>query len=83
MNIFEEKYLPEKEEHSFFGGNESESIRMLGSFIGRKKDNQEGLKRTIQGVWKVMKRLWKTKMSKINQANIVEAIVESSVLFDC
>ena len=28
-------------------------------------------------------RLRKTKMSKINQARVVEAIVESSILFDC
>ena len=54
---------------------------MLGSFIGRKKDNQERLKRARQGVWKVKKRLCKTKMSKFNQARVVEVIVESSVLF--
>ena len=83
MNMFEEKCHPDKEEHLFFGESESESIRMLGSFVGRKKDNQERLKRVRQGVWKVKKRLWKTKMSKINQARIVEVIVESSVLFDC
>ena len=81
MNMFEEKYHPDKEEHLLFG--ESESIRMLGSFVGRRKDNQERLKRARQGVWKVKKRLWKTKTSKINQARIVEVIVDSSVLFDC
>ena len=52
------------------------------SFVGRKKDNQERLKRARQGVWKVEKRLWRAKMSKINQARVVEVIVESSVLFD-
>ena len=34
---------------------------MLGSFVGRKKNNQERLKRARQGVWKVKKQLWKTK----------------------
>ena len=34
-------------------------------------------------MWKVRKRLWKTKVSKINQARITEVIVESSVLFNC
>ena len=43
MNMLEEKCHPDKEEHLFFG--ESESIRMLGSFVGRKKNNQETLKR--------------------------------------
>ena len=41
MNTFEEKCHPDKEDHLFFGDNESEPIRMLGSFVGRKKDNQE------------------------------------------
>ena len=70
MNMFEEKCHPDKEEHLFFGASESESIRTLGSFIGRKKDNQERLKKARQGVWKVKKRLWKTKMSKINQQEL-------------
>ena len=30
MNMFEEKYHPDKEEHLFFGESESESIRMFG-----------------------------------------------------
>ena len=29
------------------------------------------------------KPLWRKKMSKVNQARVVEVIVESSVLFDC
>ena len=83
MNMFEEKCHPEKEEHLFSGESESDSIRMLGSFVGRTKDNQERLKRARQGMRKVKKQLWKKKLSKINQARIVEVIVESSVLFDC
>ena len=50
MNMFEEKCHPDKEEPLFLGESESESIRMLGSFFGRKKDNQERLKRARQGV---------------------------------
>ena len=76
MNTFKEKCHPDKEEHLLFGESESESIRILGSFVDRKKDNQERLRRARQGVWKVKKRLWETKMSKINQARIVEVIVE-------
>ena len=55
MNIFQEKCTPDKEEHDFFGYSVSESIRMLGSFVGRKKDNQERLKTARQGVCKVKK----------------------------
>ena len=83
MNMFEEKCHLNKGGYLFFGESESESIKMLGSFVGRKKDNQETLKRARQGVWKVKKRLWKTKISKINQARVVEVIMESSVLFEC
>ena len=82
VNMFEEKCHPDKEEHLFFGESESESIRMLGSFVGKKKDNQERPQRAMQGVWKVKKRLWKTKVSKINPARSIEVIVESSVLFN-
>ena len=82
MNMFEEKCHIDKGRFSF-GESESKSIRMLGSFVGRKKDNQERPKRAIKGVWNVKKRLWKTKMNKINQARVVQVIVESSVLFDC
>ena len=83
MNMYEEKFHTDKEEHLFFGESESEFIRMLGSFLGRMKDYQERLKRARQGLWKVEKRFWKTKISKINQAGAIEVIVESSVLFDC
>ena len=83
MKMFEERCHPDKEEHSFFGESEIESIRMLGSFVGRKKDNQKRLKRARQDVWKVKKQLWKTKVSKMNQARTLEVIVESSELFDC
>ena len=81
--MFKEKCHPDKEENLFSGESEIESIRMLGSVVGRKKDNQERLKRARQCVWKVKKRSWKTTMSKINQARVVEVIMESSVLFDC
>ena len=55
MNVFEETCHPDKENHLFLGESESKSIRMLESFVGRKKDNQERLKRARQGVWKVTK----------------------------
>ena len=57
MNMIEEKRHPDKEEHLVFGESESKSIRMLGLFAGRKKDNQERPKRAIKGVWKVKKLL--------------------------
>jgi len=35
MNMLEEKCHPAKEEHLLFGESESESFRILGSFIGK------------------------------------------------
>ena len=83
MKMLEEKCHPDKEKQLFLGESESESIRMFESFVGRKKDNQDRLKRARQGVWKVKKPLWKPKMSTINQARIIQVVMESLVLFDC
>ena len=41
MNMFEENFHPDKEEHIFFGESEIESIRMLGSFVSL-KEGQSG-----------------------------------------
>ena len=49
---------------------------------GKAKRHADSLSRR-ERVWKVRKRLWKIKISKINQVRIVEVIVESSVLSDC
>ena len=76
MNMFEEKCHMDKEPHFFFGESESESIRMLASFFGRKKDNQE---RCVENKETIME----DKNEQINQATTVEVIVESSVQFDC
>ena len=58
MDIFQEICHSNKEEfiNLFFHKSESESIRMLGLFVGRKSDMQEGLKRARQGVRKVKKK---------------------------
>ena len=64
----------------YFGEKSSETTRMLGIFNGREKDTQERLKRGRQAVWKVRKRLMRTKLSKKTQAAIVETVVKSSVL---
>ena len=83
MERFEERNNEDKEEHLNFGTEESESIRMLGSWMGEKKDTDQRLKRGGAAWMKVKNRLKGSKMSKRSQAKVVEACVESTILFDC
>ena len=83
MNEFEERNNDEKEEEIVFGREESSKIRMLGSYIGHEEDLKQRLKRA-QSAWiKVKNQLKGSKMSKKLQARVVEACVESTLLFDC
>ena len=83
MAKFEERNNDDKEEHLDFGTEESEKIRMLGSWMGEKNDTSQRMKRGGAAWMKVKNRLKGSKLSKRSQAKIVEACVESTVLFDC
>ena len=83
MSMFEERNNDDKEEHLDFGTDESANIRMLGSWMGESNDTSQRLKRGGAAWMKVKHRLKGSKMSKRMQARIVEACVESTVLFDC
>ena len=72
----------DKEEELLFGNEESGKIRMLGSWMGWKEDVEERLKRGNKAWWKTKNRLRGAKFSKRLQARVVEASVESSLLFD-
>ena len=83
MSRVEEMNNEDKEEVLVFGTEEGEKIRMLGSYIGDKVDIQQRKKRGGNAWSKVKKQLKSSKMSKKLQARIVEAMVESTMLFDC
>ena len=83
MGRFEERNNDGKEEELFFGGGDSGQVRMLGSWMGWKEDVDQRLKRGSKTWWKTKKRLNGAKISKTLQARIVEACVESTLLFDC
>ena len=57
--------------------------RMLGTLIGRKQDRAARIKRGYWAWSKVRRWLWKAKVSKRTKAIIVQAVVESTMLFDC
>ena len=56
---------------------------MLGSWMGWKEDVDQRLKRGSKSWWMTKKRLSGAKISKRLQGRIVEACVESTLLFDC
>ena len=83
MGHFEERNNDDKEEICDFGTAESNNIRMLGVWLGEEEDVRQRLKRA-GGAWiKIKSQLKGSKMSKKKQAKIVEACVESTLLFDC
>ena len=83
MGWFEERNNDGKEESLMFGTEGSGKIRMLGSWMGWSEDVKERLKRGGRAWWKTKQRLKGTRISKKLQAKVVEASVESSMLFDC
>ena len=56
---------------------------MLGSWMGWKEDVAERIKRGNKAWWITKKRLKGARISKRQQARVVEASVESTMLFDC
>ena len=79
MGRFEERSNDHKEECLDFCMEESDSIRMLVSWVSTKEDVNMRLGRA-GGLWaKVKEQLKNTRLSK----RIVQACVESALLFDC
>ena len=83
MSRFEEKNNDDKEEEIVFGTEESNKIRMLGSWLGPEEDIKQRKKRAGAAWVKVKAQLKGSRMSKRTQAKVVQACVESTMLFDC
>lgn len=83
MNKWEERNNDDKEEVLEFGTEEGEEIRVLGSWMGMKVDASNRIKRAGR-LWGSVKEWLKgSLLSKRWQARVVEACVESSLLYDC
>ena len=82
MSRFEERNNDDKEEELIFGTDESNEIRILGSYLGPAEDVRQRLKRAGAAWVKIKSRLKGSKLSKNTQARVVEACVESTALFD-
>ena len=83
MGRWEERNNDEKEEVLEFGTEEGGKVRVLGSWLGAEEDVRNRMKRAGSLWWKVRSWLKGSKMSKRSQARVVEACVESSLLYDC
>ena len=82
MNKWEERDNEDKEEVLEFGTNEGANVRVLGSWMGEGDINMR--KRRAGMLWGRVKEWLKgTCLSKRWQARVVEACVESSLLYDC
>ena len=83
MRRFEEENNEDKEESLKFGEEESEAIRMLGVWMGPDADNKNRIKRA-GGLWaKIKNQLRGSGLPLKTRARVVEACVESALLFDC
>ena len=83
MACFEEKNKETKEETLHFGNLDEETTRMLGCWMGTKEDVQKRKARAGKAWFQVKKQLHGSSLPKRTQARIVEACVESALLFDC
>ena len=83
MNAFEERNNEEKEETHVFGDPDGGGTRMLGCWLGNAEDLRNRIGRASK-LWGVVKcRLKHSRLSRRTQARVVEACVESGLLFDC
>ena len=83
MGRWEERDNEDKEETLEFGTIEGGDVRVLGSWLGANED-VSNRKRRAGALWGRVKDWLKgSNLSKRWQARIVEACVESSLLYDC
>ena len=77
------KFHDGKEEVIAFGCETSAKTRMLGTMLGKKEDRAARIKRVYTAWTKVKRWLWRSSLKKRTRTLIVQAVVESTMLFDC
>jgi hypothetical protein len=83
MSKWEERNNEDKEEVLEFGTEEGSEIRVLGSWVGMEADVRQRIRRAGMLWARVKGWLNGSRMSKRCQGRVVEACVESSMLYDC
>ena len=82
MNEWEERNNDAKEEELKFGTEEGGGVRVLGSWVSAKADVGNRIKRANGLWWRVKSWLKGSRLTKRWQGRVVEACVESSLLYD-
>ena len=83
MGLFEEKTNESKEEDIILGEPSAAETRFLVTWIGEIEDTNTRVKRSM-GAWsKVKRRLKHSRLTKKTQARVIEAVVESAMLYNC
>ena len=83
MGRWEERNDEDKEEVLEFGTEEGDEVRILGSRMGEKEDVRNRIRRAGMLWGNVRGWLKGYRLSKRWQGRIVQACVESSLLYDC
>ena len=66
-----------------FGSAAAHKSRMLGTLLGNKEDTASRIKRGHCAAAKIRRWQWKSKLNKRTKSLVVQAVVESTMLFDC
>ena len=82
MQMFEERNNASKEEKLVFGDSQSADTRMLGCWVDPKIDTRRRISRAAKLWARVKPQLMKSRLSKRQQALIIQACVETGLLFD-
>ena len=82
MGRWEERNNDDKEERLVFGTEEGGEVRVLGSWLGAEADKRNRIKRSGRLWGQVRGWLRGSRLSKRVQASVVEACVESSLVYD-
>ena len=82
MLDFEEVCHDGKEEVFSFGSDGAKEVRMLGTRIGKAEDLKARIQRGYTAAAKIRKWLWKSTLKRRTKALIIQAVVESTMLFD-
>ena len=83
MNDWEERNNEAKEEELEFGTNEVGNVRVVGSWVNASTDVNNRIRRANGLWWKVKGWLKSSRLTKKWQGRVIEACVESSLLYDC
>ena len=83
MGRWEERNNENKEEVLEFGTEEGDEVRILGGRMGEKEDVRNRIRRAGMLWGNVRGWLKGSRLSKRLQGRIVQACVESSLLYDC